>query len=470
MLTNRYKLFFAIAISAVVCACTPDDDTFESEESSYTTVNETYKMVVMDWSATVDEVEHQMKSAQKIDSGEDNVLQYMLNGGQGISYLFSDDMLCASAVLLPSLNFGGEKLLKERGYKLLGYLDEDLVFANEQANTMATISSPCDADSTYSSLVFAPIDTDLFESLYPVQLESGIITMDLFNATSTGRIFGVENPVEVGFIYGADEYLSSGKEQVVSTNSKDEFTLTMSGLVDRQTYYFKPYANVEGICYYGETSSFTTDKLTYQLDGGREFEMVVVEGENMQSFSISQTEIPISSVLTINGKSVGSMDCNDDNNVTLYEVQKFFNNLKKETGLELRQPSLREWQYAAHGGKKSGGFKFSGSDNIDDVAWYSGNSEGSLHAPALKAPNELGLYDMSGNYGEVCLDDNKPEYDQCNTDGPICGGCWNDKASLCTIESTKESPVTGLIPGTSIREQHAFDGQYIAIRLAVTRP
>ena len=69
-----------------------------------------------------------------------------------------------------------------------------------------------------------------------------------------------------------------------------------------------------------------------------------------------------------------------------------------------RLPTEAEWEYAARGGSTSGGYRFSGSDTVERVAWYGENSGGKPHEVMTKAPNELGLYDMSGNVLEWCWD------------------------------------------------------------------
>ena len=86
------------------------------------------------------------------------------------------------------------------------------------------------------------------------------------------------------------------------------------------------------------------------------------------------------------------------------ECQEFVTLLSQLTGKRFRLPTEAEWEFAARGGIKSEGFKYSGSNEINDVAWYVSTSGTSTHAVATKKPNELGLYDMSGNVYEWVQD------------------------------------------------------------------
>ena len=90
--------------------------------------------------------------------------------------------------------------------------------------------------------------------------------------------------------------------------------------------------------------------------------------------------------------------------VSWKDCQKFLSKLNRITGKMFRLPTEAEWEYAARGGNKSRGYQYSGSNNLSDVAWYDDNSGNKTHAVGTKQPNELGIYDMSGNVLEWCQD------------------------------------------------------------------
>jgi len=106
------------------------------------------------------------------------------------------------------------------------------------------------------------------------------------------------------------------------------------------------------------------------------------------------------------------------NGISWYECQEFIRKLNSMTEKHFRLPTEAEWEYAARGGKKSNGYIFAGGNNPDNVMWHIGNKRGKLHAVGLKRPNELGLYDMSGNILEWCQDWYEKKYNTDNKTNP----------------------------------------------------
>lgn len=132
------------------------------------------------------------------------------------------------------------------------------------------------------------------------------------------------------------------------------------------------------------------------------------------------------------------------------DCQEFITKLNQLTGQKFRMPTEAEWEFAARGGNKSGEYEFSGSNKLDDVAWYYENIQNIAHPVATKQPNELGLYDMSGSVSEWCHDwyGDYPSSSVYNPTGPssglfhvIRGGswCWYNHSKDCRVANRSNS-------------------------------
>ena len=135
--------------------------------------------------------------------------------------------------------------------------------------------------------------------------------------------------------------------------------------------------------------------------------------------------------------------------VSWNDCQTFIQRLNQLTGGNFRLPTEAEWEYAARGGKSSRGYKYSGSNTIGDVAWYDSNSLSKTRVVKTKQPNELGIYDMSGNVWEWCSDWYSSSYYSSylgmNPTGPssgsdrvLRGGSWNYNARSCRVANRED--------------------------------
>ena len=165
----------------------------------------------------------------------------------------------------------------------------------------------------------------------------------------------------------------------------------------------------------------------------------------LSSFAIGQTEVTQALWQAVMGTNpsrfTGDLQ-RPVERVSWNDCQEFITRLNQMTGMQFRLPTETEWEYAARGGNLSKGYKYAGSNNVDDVAWYSVNGGSITHAVGSKSPNELGLYDMSGNVYEWCQDwyGSYSSEAQTNPTGPATGsdrvyrgGSWGNMVRNCRV-------------------------------------
>lgn len=210
-----------------------------------------------------------------------------------------------------------------------------------------------------------------------------------------------------------------------------------------------------------------SDKLTYTV-GGVSFTMIFVEGGTfimgatseqerdaydrekpvhnveLSSYYMANTEVTQELWQAVMGNNPSYFKGNTRpvEHVSWDECQIFIRKLNSMTGEQFRLPTEAEWEYAASGGNKSRGYKYSGGNNISKIAWFEANSNSVTHPVALMEANKLGIYDMSGNVYEWCNDwyglynsgsQTNPQGALSGWSRVIRGGSWFNALKACRV-------------------------------------
>ena len=204
-----------------------------------------------------------------------------------------------------------------------------------------------------------------------------------------------------------------------------------------------------------EATTMTFDDLTITANG-ISFTMKPIEGESfvmggtednpaheetINSFYMGETEVTQALWMAVMGGPPShnggwTVESGLGDNYPAYEIswkeiQDFLRKLNGLTNRNFRLPTDAEWEFAARGGKKANGYMFAGSPRVEEVAWYNKNSGNLTHEVKQLKPNELGLYDMSGNVWEWCND--LYEDDAKEEMYVLRGGGWNRNADRCQV-------------------------------------
>ena len=196
----------------------------------------------------------------------------------------------------------------------------------------------------------------------------------------------------------------------------------------------------------------------------------------LSSFYICKYEVTEALWTAVMGSNPSKYPSGDNypvEQVNWYDCQDFVEKLSELTGRHFRLPTEAEWEYAARGGKRSRGYRYSGSYALDEIGWHVGNAHYYKREVGTKKPNELGLYDMTGNVSEWCQDKLDTEYyhhspsinpqgpdrstykdNRCFRGGSVCDDDKYDRLKVYTRFSSGMPP-----------EEKSF---YIGLRLAMS--
>lgn len=168
---------------------------------------------------------------------------------------------------------------------------------------------------------------------------------------------------------------------------------------------------------------------------------VIIDGFAISRYPVTQRQWMV--IMGQNPSDFPGCDQCPVDKVSWDDAQVFIKKLNALTGKKYTLPTEAEWEYAAKGGRDApGNFRYAGSDNIDSVGWYAGNSGRMPHPVGQKKPNELGLYDMTGNVWEWCQDwyakfyyeqneSNNPQGPPSGSGRVRRGGSWYTQSTNC---------------------------------------
>jgi formylglycine-generating enzyme required for sulfatase activity len=258
--------------------------------------------------------------------------------------------------------------------------------------------------------------------------------------------------LEQGIVWSTAPLPDLSGHIIATDTSTTSFELTLDQLSPLTKYYVRAFArNAIGVGYGAEISFITPmvfGGVSMVMVPGGTFLMGCDTGDcdsdeqpvhevTLDTFFMAQFELTQAEWKAITGKSPSLVKNCDDcpvERINWEQVNDFIENLNSKTGYSFRLPTEAEWEFAARGGNGSRGYAFSGSNDADSVAWYLANSSSTTHVVGTLQPNELGIYDMTGNVLEWCSDHNDG-YDSTPQNNPnnvstntiyriIRGGSW----------------------------------------------
>ena len=346
----------------------------------------------------------------------------------------------------------------------------DFTIAKGESKDLEVLFVPSE-EKKYDSILKLKTDFGEIFEIHLIAKSSGlatIVTEEVSNvqyatAFCSGNItnIGDSNISSCGIVWGISKNPTIVDNDGMTSESTANgiFTCELTKLRSKTTYYVRAYAkNLEGTAY-GEEKIFTTNDINDLIEmvevAGGEFQMGCTDGlfdekpvhsVRLSSYKIGKYEVTQTLWKAVMGDNPSHFK--GDNlpveNISWDMAQKFITKINQMTGDNYRLLTEAEWEYAANGGGLATSTSYAGSNTLEQVAWYEGNSGNITHPVGQKQANELGIFDMTGNVWEWCNDwysgtyySNSPLVDprgpsSCS-DRVHRGGGWNGQVYGCRI-------------------------------------
>lgn len=302
--------------------------------------------------------------------------------------------------------------------------DTEWLLVRQQADKIRVIAEPNPLSESRSSIIKLTIEGSVIGEIIITQ--SGVelnIEDKLFSIESRGDTLSIPVNSNTQWVFDSqinwcevdkDEnnlliiikrnYIMDERNGIISVNAGDvsfDITITQSGC---QWFESFEMIDVEGGTFYmgaqkDDPTETNYDASAYQIESP-------VHQTSISSYAIGKFEVTQAQWNAAMGDNPSNIQGENlpVENVTWEEVQAFTSILNEKSGLNYRLPTEAEWEFAAKGGNKSEKFTYSGNSVLSACGWYYSNSEATTHEVGSKIPNELGIYDMSGNVREWCND------------------------------------------------------------------
>jgi len=290
--------------------------------------------------------------------------------------------------------------------------------------------------------------------------DTGILFVTILpeDATYKRLLWSSSNPDVVATVNGVLIALNEGEAIIHITTKEGAKTVSCNLKVNKKTEEEPEMVIIKG----GRFPMGCTDNDCLPDDSEKPWHLVTVSSFQISKYPITQKQWKVI-MGTIPESYAG------DNfpvvHVSWEDAQEFIAKLNTVTGKNYRLPTEAEWEFVARGGTKSKGYKYSGSNDFNAVAWNKFNSGQKTHPVGMKAPNELGIYDMSGNVWELCNDWYGRYHNDEQTDpqGPgggtwrvLRGGSWAADSVLCRISARSTFLPIQRTPYTGFRVAHSL--------------